>query len=326
MPFMTIDPVPSVFDELDQRLIAALQCDGRATAEHVAQALGVSTRVVQRRLAALFGDGAVRVVGVPPVASVDAAMLLDVRVLRGRTDAVAAALAARADIPLIDVSAGGDRINALLLADPAEEHRLVFRQLPATSAITEVDAQNVLHVFAYASQWRLDVLTEDERSALQTAPTPGPPFAAAPEDPLDRDLVAALADAARRPAAALARRVARPESTVRRRLAALTAQGRLATEVVVDPRRLGLAVDANLRIRVLPKALDRVGRTLAAHPAHGAVATTGVANLYVAVWLKDLDHLYRFITRDLADLDVGFVDTMLVGRSVKRPGRARANR
>jgi hypothetical protein len=49
------------------------------------------------------------------------------------------------------------------------------------------------------------------------------------------------------------------------------------------------------------------------------MATTGPANLMVAVWLRNLDHLYQFITRDLAQLGVTNVDTMLIGRSVKRP-------
>jgi hypothetical protein len=52
---------------------------------------------------------------------------------------------------------------------------------------------------------------------------------------------------------------------------------------------------------------------------HGALATTGPASLTVAVWLRDLDHLYRFITRDLAGLGITGVDTVLIGRSIKRP-------
>ena len=39
-----------VLDDLDIRLTAALQLDGRASAEKIAGALGVPTRVVARRL------------------------------------------------------------------------------------------------------------------------------------------------------------------------------------------------------------------------------------------------------------------------------------
>ncbi len=95
-------------------------------------------------------------------------------------------------------------------------------------------------------------------------------------------------------------------------------------QVFVDPGRLGLTVDAAVSMKVLRMAaLDAAGRALAAHPAvHGALATTGVRNLYAALWLSDLEHLYEFITGTLAELNVDSVDTVLIGHAVKRPGRA----
>jgi DNA-binding Lrp family transcriptional regulator len=51
----------------------------------------------------------------------------------------------------------------------------------------------------------------------------------------------------------------------------------------------------------------------------GWLVATGPANLFVAVWLRDLDHLYEFVTRDLGDLGVASADTLLVGETVKRP-------
>jgi Lrp/AsnC ligand binding domain len=54
---------------------------------------------------------------------------------------------------------------------------------------------------------------------------------------------------------------------------------------------------------------------------HGAGATTGPHNLYAALWLKDLEHLYAFITGTLAELNVDSVDTVLIGHALKRPGR-----
>jgi hypothetical protein len=46
--------------------------------------------------------------------------------------------------------------------------------------------------------------------------------------------------------------------------------------------------------------------------------TTGAGNLYAAVWLRDLEHFYEFLTKDLAALNVDNVDTILVGRDFKR--------
>jgi DNA-binding Lrp family transcriptional regulator len=312
-----------VLDLRDQRLVAALQCDGRVGAERVAAVLGLGVRTVQRRWRALQDGGVLRVLALPPRPAGLGATLLRVRVLRGRIDTIAAALATREDVPFVDISASGDEILAVQLTHLGTGHRdrLLFRQLPSTQAVTSVTAATVLHVFGEATDWRLDVLTPAERAALTpttvTEPTPV-------TDATDAALLAELAGDARLPAVTLAHRLALPESTVRRRLAALSRSGALRTHVAVDARRLGLAVDANLLLRVAPGRLDAVGRALAVHPAvHGALATTGEANLHVAVWFRDLAALYGFLTRDLGALGVDAAETVIVGEAVKRPGVTR---
>ncbi|WP_171161777.1 Lrp/AsnC family transcriptional regulator [Streptomyces sp. I05A-00742] len=313
---MSLELSDDVLDERDQRLVAALQCDGRVTAERAADVLGLSPRVVHRRWAALLGSGTVRVAGLPPRDELPAAMTLRIKVLRGKADVIAKALADRDDIPFADLSASGDEIGAILLADPGSPHRLVFRQLPATGAVTSVDAQTILHVFKYAHEWRHDVLSAAERAALTPPPASCP---SSPPDATDLAILTALADDGRSPATALARLTGHPESTVRRRVSALRASGLLRTQVHVDARRVGLMVDANLLMQVAPGELDAVGRRLAAHPAvHGAFATTGVSNLHLAVWLRGLPELYRFITGEVGVLGVSAVETVLVGRAVKR--------
>ncbi|MFF4596410.1 AsnC family transcriptional regulator [Amycolatopsis sp. NPDC001319] len=307
-----------VLEDDDLRLIAALQCDGRVTIERAAAVLGLTQRTVRRRLRVLL-DGVVRVVATRPCAAFPGATLLRIRVLRGKIDVVTAALAARDDVLYLDLSHAGDEISAAVLSDPSRRNALVFRQLPATTAVTEIHAETVMHVFSDASDWRLGVLTVAERAALTVAATPD---AAGPLDAVDSAILTALARDARLPAATVAAEVRHPESTVRRRLATLLTDGRLLTQTFVDPHRLGLRIDANITMQVPPANLDHAGRTLAHHPAvHGALATTGRGNLHAAVWLRDLDHLYRFVTEDLAQLGVERVETFLVGEAVKRPGK-----
>ncbi|MEU2057732.1 Lrp/AsnC family transcriptional regulator [Streptomyces bungoensis] len=309
-----------VLSAADQRLIAALQCDGRAAAERLASVLGVSTREVHRRLGALTRQGTVRVRGrlaQPPDLG---AVQLRIRVLRGRLQQIVAALAARDDIPFLDVSAAGDEIHAVQFTrgSAAQRNRLLFEQLPATSAVTSVEAQTVLHAFRQAHEWRLDVLAPAERQAL-TPPCVAPAWREL--DEADRAIAAALAEDGRSSASAVAERTGHPASTVRRRLAALLSEGLLRTEVVVDPRRLGLHVDANVWLQLPPDRLDAAGRALAAHPAvHGALAGTGRSNLSLALWLPDTAALYRFISEDLTGLGITAAETFLVGRAVKRPG------
>lgn len=121
--------------------------------------------------------------------------------------------------------------------------------MPATSAVTSVDAQTVIHVFGTSADWRLDALSEAERAALTPAQDA---WEARALDEVETAIMAALRDDARASAASMAARTRHPESTVcrrlTRRLTRLLADGQLVTEVVVDPRRPGLLVDANIMI------------------------------------------------------------------------------
>lgn len=320
----------SVLSPLDRRLVAALQWDGRLTAERAADVLGLSAATVRRRLHALAADGTLRVV-ISPVArprngGAAGALFLRIRVLRGKLDTIVAALAAREDVPFIDVTTSGDEIFAVARTEPGSRDPLVFRQLPSTQAVTSVESATVLHVFRLTSEWRLDVLTAAERAALSPAEpvapatdsgSPGP--YGVDTDELEQSLVDALTPDARLSAATLAARTGHAESTVRRRLARMTAQGRLVTQVLVDPRRLGLPIEAKLLLHVTPDHLAAAGRALAGHPAvHGAFATSGPSNLHAAGYFPDLDALYGFLSRDLVGLGITHVETAVVSRAAKR--------
>ncbi|MET8096558.1 Lrp/AsnC family transcriptional regulator [Streptomyces sp. NPDC005236] len=329
---MAREPADCVLSLLDQRLVAALQCDGRVTAERAAGALGLSPATVRRRLHALSVDGTVRVV-VSPVArprngGSAGALFLRIRVLRGRLDTIVAALAARDDISFIDVSTSGDEIFAVARTEPGSRDPLVFRQLPSTQAVTSLESSTVLHVFRLTSEWRHNVLTASERAALSPAepaaeyPAPGSsgPYGV-DADPVERSLIDALAPDARLSAAALAERTGHAETTVRRRVSQLVAQRRLITQVLVDTRRLGLPIEAKLLLHVAPDHLDAAGKSLADHPSvHGAFATTGPSNLHAAAYFRNLAALYDFLSRDLVGLGITRVETAVVGRTVKPRG------
>ncbi|MEU0432021.1 Lrp/AsnC family transcriptional regulator [Streptomyces sp. NPDC006290] len=322
----------SVLSLTDQRLVAALQCDGRVTAERAAQVLGLSPATVRRRLHALRADGTVRVV-ISPVArprngSSAGALFLRIRVLRGRLDTIVAALAARDDIPFIDVSTSGDEIFAVARTEPGSRDPLVFRQLPSTQAVTSLESAAVLHVFRLTSEWRHNVLTAPERAALSPAePVPVQTSSGSPgpygvdTDPLGQSLIDALTPDARLSAAELAVRTGHAETTVRRRIAQLAARGRLITQVQVDTRLLGLPIEAKLLLHVAPDHLAAAGKALADHPSvHGAFATTGPSNLHAAAYFCDLTALYDFLSRDLVGLGITRVETAVVGRVAKRGG------
>ncbi|MFE6053563.1 Lrp/AsnC family transcriptional regulator [Kitasatospora sp. NPDC056446] len=341
MDLSTTDP-DTVLDGLDRRLVCALQVDGRAEPGRIAGVLGVSARTVTRRLARMRAAGVLRVVRMPDVEDAAVgALLLRVRVLSGRVDAIAQALADRPDVPFVDVMLGGQEVGAVVLTGAGARDRLLYGQLPATGAVTETTTHAVLHAFADAGQWRSGHLTEAEAAALArpaaphpaapdpaapgpAVPDPAAPHPAAPAPPpddLDRALLARLGEDARQSHAVLAAAVGAPESTVRRRLHRLDGLGLLRTHATVDPRLLGLAVDANLWLDVPPGRLAEVGAALARHPqVHGVFATSGPTNLLATVFCADHGELYRFLTDTLGPLGAARVETTITARAVKRAG------
>lgn len=53
----------------------------------------------------------------------------------------------------------------------------------------------------------------------------------------------------------------------------------------------------------------------------GSFATTGAHDLHIAVWVRDLANLYRFLAQNLGGPGVEGAETVIVGQAVKRPGR-----
>ncbi|MFD0276702.1 Lrp/AsnC family transcriptional regulator [Kitasatospora sp. NPDC127111] len=321
MDLSTADP-DSVLDTLDRRLVCALQIDGRAETGRIAEVLGVSARTVTRRLARMQQAGLLRVVRMPDVEDAAVgALLLRVRVLRGKVDTIAQALADRPDVPFVDVMLGGQEVGAVMLGDAGSRDRLLYAQLPATAAVTETTTHAVLHAFSDTGQWQAGHLDEDEVAALTPPPVPRAAPGETALDGLDRALLARFSADARQSHAALAAAVGAPESTVRRRLHRLAAAGLLRTHATVDPRLLGMAVDANLWLDVPPGRLAEVGTALARHPqVHGVFATSGPTNLMATLFCADHAGLYRFLTGTLGPLGVDRAETAIVARAVKRAG------
>lgn len=122
----------------------------------------------------------------------------------------------------VDVLAGGEEISAVALG--GLDGRLVHDALPSTTAVTELRAHSILHVFSDATQWRTGLLTDAELAALTPAAT-------------------WRGRAARRP------RPAHPRSTGR---GCAARADRIRSYANIDARALGLEVDANVWMTVPP--------------------------------------------------------------------------
>ncbi|MFG3227164.1 Lrp/AsnC family transcriptional regulator [Kitasatospora sp. NPDC048194] len=335
----------SDYDELDRRLVHALQIDGRAPFSTLAAVLGVSDRTVARRYARLRSSGAVRVLGgVDPVALGAELWLLRVRCAPSAAVAVAEALARRPDTSWVSLTSGGTEITCTVRAETeADSEALLLARLPRTPRVEGVSAHSVLHTFYGGPDSliaKLGPLPPAAVAALRPAPPPhgpSPDRRPQPQEPSqpetppqppgpvrlddgDRRLLAALGTDGRAGFEELAAVTGWSPTTVRRRMAELRQRGLLYLDIDCDPRLLGVGTRTLLWVSVAPPYLEEAGRALAGHPEVAfACATTGRTNLYATVVCADQRALYRYLTTRIAALPaVTHVETAPSIRTVKQ--------
>ncbi|OIK00985.1 AsnC family transcriptional regulator [Streptomyces sp. MUSC 14] len=313
-------------NETDSRIAAAMMASPRASWRTVGRVLGISERTVVRRAAPLFHDGTLRATAVRnPVRFPDLIPLaLRIRCKPNRISAIAATLARRPDTIWVDVLGGGDEICTVLFLDgPDARNALLLRDLPATPAVQSWTSHVLLRVFPAGFDWSGGLLSETELTSLRQDAPAAPTRSAL--QPVDHQLIAALIEDGRASYTDLARRADTTALTARRRLEALLGGQALRLATEIDLARLGIRTESLLWIGVAPGGLEETGRQLSRHPQVRFVsATTGPANLLVAVAAAGLDALYHFLTDTVGALHhVSTIEVTPILTGVKRTGLVR---
>jgi Lrp/AsnC family transcriptional regulator for asnA, asnC and gidA len=101
-------------DDLDRRIIATLQIDGRTTNKATAIATGVSEETIRRRTNRLVRDGTITIVGIPSPSKlgIDSQTLIGLQVDSDRLDAVAESLAEMDQVSWVAITTGSIDIMA----------------------------------------------------------------------------------------------------------------------------------------------------------------------------------------------------------------------
>ncbi|MER5324945.1 Lrp/AsnC family transcriptional regulator [Streptosporangium roseum] len=318
---------PLTLDELDRRLVHALQIDGRAAFSHIATVLDTSDRTVARRYRRLRSAGAVRVVGLPDgrhLGHVD--WLVRLRCTPDAATAVAATLSRREDTSWVSLISGGTEITCITQTrSRVMDGELLLQKLPRTPRITAVTAHCLLRAVAGTSGWsgRTAALTPEQIDDLRPAPTPYPGTDHNVElTDADSRLLAELAKDGRTSYPNLASATGWSETTVRRRLDQLRRNNILYFDVEIDPLLFGYTTEAMLWLTIAPAALTTVTQALSTHPEIGfAAAITGPANVVAFVVCRDADALYEYLATRIGMLNgVLQAETAPVVRRVKGAG------
>ena len=166
-------PPHLLLDELDQRLLAALQLNGRASWQVVAKVVGASESTVQRRFTALRRRGAARVVGVVDVlrCGLGVPVLVRVSCRSAAAHEVATRLAARPEARFVTMVTGSvDAVAELVVPTHQEIAQVLIHELPAADQVTDTETLAVMRTFTSVHDWGTDLLEPAAVAMLRPEP------------------------------------------------------------------------------------------------------------------------------------------------------------
>ncbi|MGW4823305.1 Lrp/AsnC family transcriptional regulator [Streptomyces sp. NPDC004227] len=174
---------PSPLDDIDRRIIAILQTDGRRAYSLIASDVGIPASSVRYRLQRLKDAGILQVVGIanPLTIGFDRLAMIGIRVRTGTAPSVCRALRELPETAYVIMTAGGFDIMAeVICRDTAHFTDLMTRRLHLIDGIVATESFFVLEVHKLAYGWGVG---EVETSVLDA---PGPPDDAGIDQRADR--------------------------------------------------------------------------------------------------------------------------------------------
>lgn len=290
--------------DLDRRLIAALQTDGRTAYSALAACLGVSEATVQRRTQQLIDQGYFKIVGaVDPLRSghghaVLVALQCDPQAMHQVADAVAAIPEIRF---LTMVTGAYDIVCEMVTFDRQSATEILIGELGAIPGIRKVNTSWVLET--YKTNFRWDV------------PPPSANGSAAPVsdwnrsrsaerlvlDDLDQGIVRLLTENGRASYAQMAADLEVTISTVRRRTLRLLQSGYVMVVALGNPFRLGFDEVVLLWLKVELARTAEVIQALEGEPAIRYLSrVAGAADILAEAFFPQRDALLAFLDGPLA--------------------------
>jgi len=298
-------------DELDRKIVVAMQHDGRASWRAIAEMVGSSTATVTRRGQSLLSSGVIKVAVNPALGAagqVDS-FLIRINCAPGTQLMVAEQLVAHDDVRFVTVVTGQyDIIAELVVKGGATNYPHLLEELQSIDGVERWRSDLVMHIYKVTFDWGrqlfADTLSLPEISSDFEHVAEPEPCSPVHFDSSDWKIIDALRDDGRETFQAVADRVGMNESSVRRRFERLRNAQCIDILTLVPAPALGMGAETLLTVKVSPSQMDAVARELAKHPAIRYLAATLDENaLFCEVILPSTNELYSFITSTLSRLD-----------------------
>jgi Lrp/AsnC family transcriptional regulator for asnA, asnC and gidA len=286
---MTAGKGTATLDELDLRLIAELERDGRQSVSELAGRLRLSWSTIADRLERLEQEKVIRFLTLidPLAIGHTKQVLVAINVPPSQIDAVARRLADIREVYHVSIHTGRyDIFASVSLPEAVDLWDFVNSSLAPIKDITRAETMVTLKV----PKFSLSLLANRSRSAGRSQP---------PKrslDDLDYRLLGQLRANPRSAYTSLAASAGCSKATARRRIERLIEDQILQVIAVADPIRLGYSIRANIGLAVRPGMIDKAASALvASSETHHVVITTGSFDLLCTTFLKTQEDLSRFV-------------------------------
>jgi Lrp/AsnC family transcriptional regulator for asnA, asnC and gidA len=168
-------------DDIDRRVVAALQAEGRRAFSSIAEELGISESVVRYRVQRLEEAGILQVVGIadPLKIGFDLMAMVGVKVRPGSVRAVCEALEALPETSYVAAVAGHyDVLVEVVCRDTAHFQDVLAERLHHVDGVVSTESFLILEIHKMAYGWGVGdhgvPLADPSASADPTGPAPRP--------------------------------------------------------------------------------------------------------------------------------------------------------
>lgn len=310
-------------DEIDLKLLHALQLNPRIPWSRLSPVLGVDATALSRRWAAMTGDRIAWSACFPAfehrTQRLRLMALVEVQVRPGSRSAVIDRLSELPEVISIHCTSG-DRDLYLTMVGPdvAGIDQFVDERISPVDGVMRTKTTYVRRTLHEGSSWRLRALSGNQIQAVEdTRPTSSRPATFGPQY---LQIVGALQSDVRRSVTDISEDTGRSVSSVSRAIDAIVSHEWAAMRIDFAERLFGWSVSAVLWLRVPSEELERIGTAFRLIPqARFCASVAGPANLVATFWLRDLGELEDIelrLTRVFPAVDIR--DRWIVPRTAKR--------
>ncbi|MEO5318191.1 Lrp/AsnC family transcriptional regulator [Arthrobacter sp. CC3] len=317
-------------DELDLRLINALQIQPRVSWAALGRVLGVDPATLGRRWDRISTEGLAWVTGYA-VDRLSPGAIVEVEAMPGKLLELAKALLEDPEVATVDITAGSRDLVLSVIAPTSEAlYRYVLERLEKPNLVSKVYSHPIAKVLAEASQWRLRALDTMQVEALRALKPESGRMRRFNE--FDEAVAEELFRNGRATANEIAASIGANQRRVRESIASQLSAGTIRLRTDVLRSESGWPVNAWYFLSLPAAHADRIARQLSRlDEIRTVLSIVGRYNIAMTVWMRTLEDVSRLeaaIEEQLpevriADRSVVMRTTKLVGTLLDENGRRR---